>query len=275
MFWDEVVEKEPIYIDKIYSLVNTPNHNYIIEGFICQNSSTSLELGIDIGYIDLVVQIGSPKSVTRCLQRIGRSGHRMHEVSKGRLICVDRDDIVECSVMVREAYRGHLDKIHIPKNALDVLAQHILGMAIEKKWTVDEAYSLVKRSYCYRDLTKKDFLNVLKYLSGNYSILEHYRVYGKIWFDPEDEVFGRRGKYARVIYALNIGTIPDEVSVKVFTTKGKYVGNIEEEFLERLVPGDRFILGGKVYEYIRSRAFKAYVKPAFDMKPTVPSWFSE
>ncbi|MCD6458589.1 MAG: DEAD/DEAH box helicase [Thermoproteales archaeon] len=275
IFWDEVVEKEPIYIDKIYSLVNTPNHNYIIEGFICQNSSTSLELGIDIGYIDLVVQIGSPKSVTRCLQRIGRSGHRMHEVSKGRLICVDRDDIVECSVMVREAYRGHLDKIHIPKNALDVLAQHILGMAIEKKWTVDEAYSLVKRSYCYRDLTKKDFLNVLKYLSGNYSILEHYRVYGKIWFDPENEVFGRRGKYARVIYALNIGTIPDEVSVKVFTTKGKYVGNIEEEFLERLVPGDRFILGGKVYEYIRSRAFKAYVKPAFDMKPTVPSWFSE
>ncbi len=238
-------------------------------------SSTSLELGIDIGYIDLVVQIGSPKSVTRCLQRIGRSGHRLHEVSKGRLVCVDRDDIVECSVMVKEAYRGHLDKIRIPKNCLDVLAQHILGMAIEKKWRVDEAYELIKRSYCYKDLPKSDFLRVLQYLSGNYSVLEHYKVYGKIWFDPEEGVFGRRGKYARVIYALNIGTIPDEVSVKVFTVNGRYVGNIEEEFLERLMPGDRFILGGKVYEFVKSRGFSAYVKPAFDMKPTVPSWFSE
>ena len=238
-------------------------------------SSTSLELGIDIGYIDLVVQIGSPKSVTRCLQRIGRSGHKLHEVSKGRLICVDRDDIVECSVMVKEAYRSHLDKIRIPKNCLDVLAQHILGIAIEKKWIVEEAYRLVKRSYCYKDLSKEDFLRVLQYLSGNYSVLEHYRVYGKIWFDPEEGVFGRRGKYARVIYALNIGTIPDEVSVKVFTVNGRYVGNIEEEFLERLMPGDRFILGGKVYEFVKSRGFRAYVKPAFDMKPTVPSWFSE
>ncbi|RLE63317.1 MAG: ATP-dependent helicase [Thermoprotei archaeon] len=238
-------------------------------------SSTSLELGIDIGYIDLVVQIGSPKSVTRCLQRIGRSGHKLHEVSKGRLVCVDRDDIVECSVMVKEAYRGHLDKIRIPKNCLDVLAQHILGMAIEKKWSVDEAYRLVKRSYCYKDLSKENFLRVLQYLSGNYSVLERYRVYGKIWFDPEEGVFGRRGKYARVIYALNIGTIPDEVSVKVFTVNGRYVGNIEEEFLERLMPGDRFILGGKVYEFVKSRGFRAYVKPAFDMKPTVPSWFSE
>ncbi len=238
-------------------------------------SSTSLELGIDIGYIDLVVQIGSPKSVTRCLQRIGRSGHKLHEVSKGRLICVDRDDIVECSVMVKEAYRGHLDKIRIPKNCLDVLAQHILGMAIERKWNVKEAYQLVKRSYCYKDLSRKDFFRVLQYLSGNYSVLEHYKVYGKIWFDPEEGVFGRRGKYARVIYALNIGTIPDEVSVKVFTINGRYVGNIEEEFLERLMPGDRFILGGKVYEFVKSRGFRAYVKPAFDMKPTVPSWFSE
>ncbi len=238
-------------------------------------SSTSLELGIDIGYIDLVVQLGSPKSVTRCLQRIGRSGHKLHEVSKGRLICVDRDDLVECAVMVREAYKGRLDRVRIPKNALDVLAQHIVGMAIERKWRVDEAYEVVTRSYCYKDLSKEDFVRLLRYLSGRYSELEHYRVYGKIWFDEQEGVFGRRGKYARVIYALNVGTIPDEVSVKVLTTSGRYVGNIEEDFLERLMPGDRFVLGGRVYEFVWSRGLKAIVRPAFDMKPTVPSWFSE
>ncbi len=238
-------------------------------------SSTSLELGIDIGYIDLVVQLGSPKSVTRCLQRIGRSGHRLHEVSKGRIICLDRDDLVECAVMVREAYRGKLDRAQIPRNALDVLAQHILGMSIERKWRVEDAYRVIRRSYCYHDLPYGDFLNVLKFLSGGYSRLERYKVYGKIWYDPEEGTFGRRGKYARVIYALNIGTIPDEVAIKVFTVDGKYVGNIEEEFLERLVRGDRFVLGGKVYEFLYSYGMRAYVRPAFDSKPTVPSWFSE
>ena len=238
-------------------------------------TSTSLELGIDIGYIDLVAQIGSPKSIIRCLQRIGRSGHRLRDISKGRLICMDRDDIVECAVMVREAYKGRLDRIKIPTNCLDVLAQHVMGMSIEKKWSVDEAFKLIRRSYCYRNLSKKQFKLLLKFISGGYAQLEKYKVYGKIWYDEEDEMFGRRGKYARVIYSLNIGTIPEEVAIKVYTLRGRYVGNIEEEFLERLMPGDRFILGGKVYEYISSRGVRAYVKPAFDLKPTVPSWFSE
>ena len=238
-------------------------------------SSTSLELGIDIGYIDVVVQVGSPKSVTRCLQRIGRSGHRLHETSKGIMVCVDRDDLVEVAVMIREAYRHHLDRIHIPRNALDVLAQHIVGMAIENKMRVDDAYRIVRRSYSFHDLSYNDFINVLKYLSGGYSELEGYKVYGKIWFDPEEGAFGRRGKYARVIYSLNIGTIPDEVSIKVYTTDKKYVGNIEEEFLERLFPGDRFVLGGKVYEFVRSEGTVAYVRPAFEQKPTIPAWFSE
>jgi len=238
-------------------------------------SSTSLELGIDIGYIDVVVQIGSPKSVTRCLQRIGRSGHRLHETSKGILVCADRDDLVEVAIMVREAYRHHLDKIHIPKNALDVLAQHIMGMSIEKKTRVDEAYRIIRRSYCYHNLPYEDFINLLKYLAGMYKDLEGYKVYGKIWLDLDEGVFGRRGKYARVIYTTNIGTIPDEVKIKVYTVDGKYVGNIEEDFLERLVPGDRFVLGGRVYEFVRSRGVKAYVKPAFEQKPTIPSWFSE
>ncbi|HDJ96504.1 MAG TPA: ATP-dependent helicase [Candidatus Aenigmarchaeota archaeon] len=238
-------------------------------------SSTSLELGIDIGYIDLVVQLGSPKSVTRCLQRIGRSGHRLHEVTKGVMLEMDLDDLVEVAVMVKEAFRNHLDKTRIPKNCLDVLAQHILGMAITKRWSVDEALSLVRQSYCYHEIPKEDFIQVLRFLSGGYSTLEDYKVYGKIWFDESDGMFGRRGKYARVIYSLNIGTIPDEVMIRVYDNEGWYVGNIEEEFLQRLIKGDRFVLGGKVYEFIRARGVRAVVKPAFDMKPTVPSWFSE
>ncbi len=238
-------------------------------------SSTSLELGIDIGYIDLVVQIGSPKSVTRCLQRIGRSGHALYETTKGVMIGLDLDDMVEISVMVKEAYRNHLDKTKIPKNCLDVLAQHLLGMAINKKWKVKEAFRLVKQAYPYRSLKMEDFVEVLRFLSGGYSMLEDYKIYGKIWFDEKTKEFGRRGKYARVIYALNIGTIPDEVMVKVYDENGKYVGNLEEDFLERLVKGDRFVLGGRVYEFVSARGLRVRVKKAFDKKPTVPSWFSE
>ncbi|MEM4808881.1 MAG: helicase-related protein, partial [Candidatus Nezhaarchaeales archaeon] len=237
--------------------------------------STSLELGIDIGYIDLVAQIGSPKSISRCLQRVGRSGHALDKVSKGVLIGMEMDDLVEDAVMVSEAYKGRLDRVYIPENCLDVLAQHIVGMALERKWSVKEAYKLVKRSYCYRNLPYESFESVLKYLSGWYSTLEVYKVYGKIWYDEEKGVFGRRGPLLRLIYSTNVGTIPDEVAVKVFTLDGRWVGLIEEEFLERLSPGDVFILGGKPYEFRYSIGLKAYVTPKEGVKPTVPSWFSE
>jgi ATP-dependent Lhr-like helicase len=238
-------------------------------------TSTSLELGIDIGSIDLVVQIGSPKSISRCLQRVGRSGHALNRVSEGVLIPLERDDLVEDAVLASEASKGRLDRVYIPKGPLDVLAQHIVGMAIERKWRVDEAYRVVTRSYCFRDLTLDQFKRLLKYLSGGYKSLESYKVYGKIWYDEEEGTFGRRGALLRVIYATNVGTIPDEVAIKVYTVDGRWVGSIEEEFLERLSKGDIFILGGRLYEYQYSRGVKAYVKPIKEGKPTVPTWFSE
>ena len=115
-------------------------------------SSTSLELGIDIGYIDLVVLINSPKSVARALQRIGRSGHKLHEKSKGRIIVTDRDDLVECSVLLKNAKEGKIDKISIPTNCLDVLAQHIYGMSIENPWDIDYAFDVIKRGKLARML---------------------------------------------------------------------------------------------------------------------------
>ena len=238
-------------------------------------SSTSLELGIDIGYIDLVVLLSSPKSVSRLLQRIGRAGHHIKEVSKGRVIVVDRDDLVECTVLVKAAYERKIDRVRIPRNPLDVLAQHLVGMSLEKKWDMHEAYRVIRRSYTFHSLSWDDYLNVLRYLSGRYGdYYEHARVYSKIWFDEEEGVFGRK-RTARMIYYQNIGVIPDESKAHVFTIDGKYVGDLEEAFVEYLVPGDLFVLGGRVYEYIGSRGFKVIVKPADGARPTVPSWFSE
>ena len=239
--------------------------------------STSLELGIDIGYIDLVVQIGSPKSVTRAVQRIGRSGHRFRDVAKGRIIALDRDDLVECAVMLRCAKERRLDEILIPRNCLDILAQHLVGMALERRWKVEEALRVVRRSYCYRGLSRESFISLLRYLAGHYAELEDRRVYGKVWFDEDTMEFGRRGKYTRIIYYLNLGAIPDEVKVDVYLLPEKrYVGGIEEGFLERLRRGDIFVLGGRLYRFRYSRGMRCYVeRVGKDAAPTIPAWFSE
>jgi len=236
-------------------------------------SSTSLELGIDIGYIDLVVLLSSPKSVSRLLQRIGRAGHNIREVSKGRIIVVDRDDLVECTVLAKAAMDRFIDEVRIPCCPLDVLAQHLVGMAVEKKWRIDEAYRLVKRSYSFHQLSYEDFMSVLRYLAGRHG-LEEERVYAKIWLDEEEGVFGRK-RTARMIYQLNTGTIPDEAKIAVVTRDGKYVGYVEEEFAEILVPGDVFVLGGRTYRFLRGEGLKIIVEPAEGARPTVPSWFSE
>ncbi|KPU63721.1 helicase [Thermococcus sp. EP1] len=238
-------------------------------------SSTSLELGIDIGSIDLVILIGSPKSVNRALQRIGRAGHRLHEISKGVILVLDRDDLVECTVLAHNARNRRLDRIKIPQNPLDVLVQHVLGMALERVWDIEEAYNLVRRSYPYRNLSFEDFMSVLRYLAGEYAGLEEKRVYAKVWLDEEEGKFGRRGKMTRAIYYMNTGTIPDEAKIEVFTLDKHFIGTVEEEFAERLMPGDIFVLSGRTYEFRKSRANRIYVQPKEGAKPTIPAWFSE
>ncbi|HID40631.1 MAG TPA: ATP-dependent helicase, partial [Pyrodictium sp.] len=213
------------------------------------------------------------KSVSRMLQRIGRAGHHIRQVSKGRIIVVDRDDLVECTVLAKAGMERKIDRVHIPRNPLDVLAQHIVGMAIEKKWSIEEAYRLVKRSYTFHTLSFDDFMSVLRFLAGRHGLEEH-RVYAKIWLDENERVFGRR-RGSRMIYYLNSGTIPDEVKIRVYTLDGRYVGDLEEAFVQILGPGDIFVLGGRTYEFVRSEGMKVYVRPAEGQRPTVPSWFSE
>lgn len=236
-------------------------------------SSTSLELGIDIGYIDLVVLINSPKSVSRALQRIGRSGHQLHQKSKGKIIVTDRDDLVECSVLLKNAKEGRIDKINIPTNCLDVLAQHIYGMGIENPWDIDYAYNVIKKSYCYKDLSKDDYEDVLSYMAGEYIELEERYVYAKIWIDYEKNTFGKRGKLARMLYSTNIGTIPDHSGVLV-KCDGEVIGTIEEDFMEKLKKGDSFVLGGRTFRFNYGKGMTINVSPASG-PPSIPSWFSE
>ncbi len=237
----------------------------------CVVSSTSLELGIDIGYIDLVVQIGSPKSVAKGVQRIGRSGHQVHAKPKGRFIVIDPDDLIECTVLTKCAYERKIDRIRIPKNCLDVLAQVLVGMSLERRWNVDEAFSVIRRSYCYHELPKEKFLSVLRYLGGRAGSEE---IYSKLWYDEEEGVFGRK-RSARMIYFMNIGTIPDEADYVVITTDGRRIGELSEKFVEYLRKGDVFVLGSRTYEFIRTMRNKVYVRDAEGRRPTVPSWVGE
>ena len=237
----------------------------------CVVSSTSLELGIDIGFVDLVCQIGSPKSVAKGMQRVGRSGHSHGKTAKGRMIVFDMDDLVECAVLCRAAHRSNIDRVTIPENCLDVLAQSIVGMSIEKRWEVDEAFDLVRRSHCYRNLSKQSFLEVLRYLGSR----EGFEgVYSKIWLDEDEGRFGKK-KGARMIYFLNLGTIPEEANYKVVNERGAFVGDLSEKFVERLAPGDVFVLGGRSYEYLKTKGMKAFARSASGRKPTVPSWTGE
>lgn len=237
-------------------------------------SSTSLELGIDIGYIDLVILLGSPKSVTRALQRVGRSGHKLHDQIKGRAIVTDQDDLLECAVMLKCAKEDRLDRIHIPRNCLDVLAQQVFGILMDGPTYVEDLWELVTRSYSFESLKREDFERVLEYLAGEYVSLEDRRVYAKIWFDKRTGRLGKRGRLARVIYMTNVGTIPDESYVTVKHGERR-IGQIEEAFLEYLRKGDIFVLGGDTYQFKYSRGMTAQVEPAAGKSPTVPSWFSE
>ena len=253
-------------------------------------TSTSLELGIDMPHIDLVVQIGSPKSVAALLQRVGRAGHQLGQTVTGRVIALDRDELIECAVMLQKAESGFVDRVFIPENAADVAAQHVYGMAINRIWREEVLKATLQRSYPFRTFDPTDWERLMSYLTADYPGLEDRHVYAKIWRDTNDppdgehhyEAFpvgepliGKRGRLARVIYMTNIGTIPDSFSCAVHIRGGnEWVGTLDESYLDTIDPGDVFVLGGQSYEYSYRRGSKVYVEPT-SARPTVPSWFAE
>ena len=253
-------------------------------------TSTSLELGIDMPHVDLVVQVGSPKSVAALLQRVGRAGHRVGQTVTGRVIALDRDELLECAVMLKKAEEGFVDSVSIPEAAQDVAAQHVYGMAIAEIRPEREVKSILRRAYPYRDYGEDDWESLVRYLTADYAGLEEKNVYAKIWRDENDPpegkhhheaypvgetLIGKRGRLARVIYMTNVGTIPDSFTCDVFTRAGdEWVGQLDEQYLDTLEKGDVFVLGGGHFEYRYRRGSKIYVDHT-SASPTVPSWYSE
>ncbi|RKD97955.1 ATP-dependent helicase [Halopiger aswanensis] len=253
-------------------------------------SSTSLELGIDMPHVDLVVQVGSPKSVAALLQRIGRAGHRVGQTVTGRVIALDRDELLECAVMLKKAEEGFVDSVSIPENAQDVAAQHVYGMAIAEVRPESEVTEILRRAYPYRNYSEEEWESLARYLTAEYAGLEDKNVYAKIWRDENDppdgehhyedfevgrELIGKRGRLARVIYMTNIGTIPDSFTCDVYTrASDEWVGQLDENYLDTLEKGDVFVLGGDHFEYRYRRGSKVYVDRT-SARPTVPSWYSE
>ena len=253
-------------------------------------TSTSLELGIDMPHVDLVVQVGSPKSVAALLQRVGRAGHQLGETVTGRVFALDRDELVECAVMLKKAEEGFVDRVFVPGNAQDVAAQHVYGMAIAEIRPERDIRRTLRRAYPYRHYGDAEWESLLRYLTADYEGLEEKNVYAKVWRDTNDPpdgehhygeypvgepLMGKRGRLARVIYMTNIGTIPDSFTCDVFTRSGDdWVGQLDEEYLDTLESGDVFVLGGDNFEYRYRRGSKVYVDHT-SARPTVPSWFSE
>ena len=236
-------------------------------------TSTSLELGIDIGTVDEVILVSSPRDVTRALQRIGRSGHRIDRHPRGRFIGTGVDDLLECLVVSDRCRVGELDPVRVPQAPLDVLAQQLVGMAVAGQWKDDDAFALVRRAAPYASLTRDDFDAVLDYLADTSEAMEERRVYAKLV--RENGAFEARSRSVATIYYQNVGTIAGGASVRVKTRGATTpIGTIEEAFLEQLKPGDRFLLGGRTWAFMFAQGMTAFVAPAAG-RPSVPRWASE
>ena len=233
--------------------------------------STSLEMGIDIGYIDLVIMVSAPKGVSRALQRLGRSGHAIDQTSRAVLVASNINDLVECAVTARMIESRSLELVRIPVDAADVLAQHLVGLAVSGEWTEDEAYALVRRSYPYARLTREKFDGVLRYLEGGGTSLEaqYAPVFGKI--TRIGGVLGIPTPRVARDYYQNVGTISSESMVQVKVRRRK-IGQVEQGFIKRLNIGDVFVLNGRAARLLETRLLEAKVEWAMHELPTVPRW---
>ncbi len=234
----------------------------------------SLELGIDIGAIDLVCQIESPKAVATAVQRIGRSGHWLGATPKGRLFALTRDDLLEGAALVRALREGRLDRIEIPTNCLDVLAQQVVAAAADEEWEAEALYRLVRRSSCYQDLARPDFDAVLA-MEAERLPTEPRGVAPKLYWDRvRGRIRGRRG--ARLAAVTSGGTIPDTTNYDVYLEpQGIKLGEVEEDFAQESMRGDIFTLGNASWRILRVQRGRMTVESAAGLPPTIPFWHGE
>ena len=237
-------------------------------------ATASLELGIDIGDVDLVCQIGSPRSIASFLQRVGRSGHAVDGTPKGRLFPLSRDDLVECAALLDSVGRGELDRLTIPERPLDVLAQQIVAEVATREWREDELYALVRRAWPYRTLARADFAAVVAMLAQGFSTRRGRRG-ALIHHDAINHVLrGRRG--ARLTALTSGGTIPDTADYQVtLEPEDQFIGTVNEDFAVESMAGDVFQLGNNSYRILRVERGTVRVEDAHGMPPTIPFWLGE
>jgi ATP-dependent Lhr-like helicase len=235
-------------------------------------ATSSLELGIDIGSIDCVVQLGSPKSVSRAMQRVGRSGHLISATSKGRFFPLYRHDIGDLAMIARGMLDSAIEETHVPENCLDVLAQQIVAAVCVEDWNPDELYQVVCQSYCYRHLSRNLFDSVLDMLSGKYPSQEMRELRPKItWDRVNNKLIARRG--ARLLAITNGGTIPDRGYYGVYIADANIkVGEMEEEFVFESKVGDVFFLGTSEWRITAIEHDRIWVTPAHSERPRPPFW---
>jgi ATP-dependent Lhr-like helicase len=240
----------------------------------CLVATSSLELGIDMGAVDLVLQIESPKSVARGLQRIGRAGHGVDEVSTGRIFPKFRGDLLECAVLARRMREGLIEPTVVPRNALDVLAQQIVAIVVaaaDGGASVDDIYALVTRSYPYSTLSRALFENVLDMLDGRYPSKEFSDLRARIvWDRLAGTVRPRKG--SRQLAVTNAGTIPDRGLYAVTLPDGRRVGELDEEMVYEARPGQAFLLGASSWRIEEITRDRVIVTPAPGAPGAVPFW---
>jgi ATP-dependent Lhr-like helicase len=237
-------------------------------------ATASLELGIDIGDVDLVCQLGSPRSIASFLQRVGRSGHAVGATPKGRLFPLSRDDLVECAALLDSVRRGELDKLVVPEAPLDVLAQQIVAETAADDWSEDALYALVRRAWPYRKLAREDFDAVVTMLAEGYSTRRGRRG-ALIHHDAVNHMLrGRRG--ARLTALTSGGAIPDNADYRVLLEpENQTVGTVHEDFAVESLAGDIFQLGNQSYRIMRVERGTLRVEDAHGMPPTIPFWLGE
>lgn len=234
-------------------------------------ATSSLEMGIDIGYIDLVCQIGSPQAIAAFLQRVGRSGHSIGATPKGRLFPLTRDELIECMALVRSVRRGELDAIEIPEQPLDILAQQIVADVAAEERDEDDLFAMVKQAYPFRNLTPERFSEVLEMLAeglaqGRGAYLHRDRINGRL----------RPRKGARLAAITSGGAIPEAAEYKVITADDRTtVGTLDEEYAFESHPGDVFLLGNTSWRIQYVRGGEVAVLDAGGQPPSVPFWFGE
>ena len=233
--------------------------------------STSLELGIDIGSIDTVIMMSTPKGISRALQRIGRSGHSIKKMSHGVLVATNINDLIECVVCSQMVQQKKLDPVTPLESGFDVIAQHIVGMAMGGGVTRQEAWEMVTRAWPFRNLPRDDFDRVIRYLEGGGESLEgQYReTFGKIV--EEDGRFVTPNRKVERDYLVNIGTIAAEGMVSVMLGR-KRLGGVEEGFVKALRIGDYFVIAGRTVRLEESGVLEIQVSAADGRQPTIPTW---